>query len=435
MVKKRLIRFIMALSSICCLATQSISATGSDTSSSIDVSATPVYVGTKVCLSCHEDKASFLETGHNFKVTKVVEGKTEKRPFTNIEGALEILEKVENSAGHPNSMEDVSYVIGGYRRAVMFVDKNGFVMTGRKSIINLPAEGEPFTPELGVTWYEGKGPDSLAFTYCGRCHTTGWKDYTSLEGDTRNRHRQDNMPGISGTWNQEGIQCESCHGAGGEHVKAATKVNITKVASGRTSFDFRAEDQGYGKPVACSECHSKDGERGYPTGYPDYITHYNKQFGGESLGGRTKPYPWGARLAKDGLMGVDPDTGIAMGKKRDFACTTCHDPHLSTHNRDKLGHEKALVKECTDCHYVQFSSVGDDNSASEGHRSEATCIDCHMPKQYHLMRINLASASDNPEHYSEDKHFFKPWLTAKMSCNGCHDDYDEMAAKIKKIHK
>lgn len=28
------------------------------------------YVGTKVCLSCHEDKKSFLETGHNYKLIR-----------------------------------------------------------------------------------------------------------------------------------------------------------------------------------------------------------------------------------------------------------------------------------------------------------------------------------------------------------------------------
>jgi hypothetical protein len=387
------------------------------------------YAGTKVCLSCHEDKASFLETGHNFKITKVQDGKVPKYPFTSIVGSLEVLQGIENSLGKPKSFEDISYVIGGYRRCTMFVDKEGFVVTGKAAIVNLPAEGEEYGPHSTWPWMEGKGPDALPFAYCGRCHMTGWKDYTSEEGDDRNLHRQDNLKGMGGTFNQTGIQCEACHGAGSAHAKAATATNITRVASGRTSEDLRADDMGYGKPVACGECHSKDGERLYPS----YTSPYNAKFGGDSLGGRTKEYMEGSRLAADAILGVDPDTGVAMGKKKDFKCTTCHNPHMSTHNRDKPGHENALVKNCTDCHYMKFADAVD-GGGSEGHELEATCTDCHMPTQYHVFNINLSSKSDNAEHLSKDGKYYQPWLTAKMSCSGCHDDYDEVAAQIKKIH-
>jgi hypothetical protein len=389
------------------------------------------YVGTQVCLSCHKDKATFIETGHNFKLTKVIDGQVQKRPFTNFEGSLEMLVGVENAAGQPNSWEDVSYVIGGYRRCVMFVDKEGFVVTGKSTIINLPEKDQPFTIDLGwaLPWYEGAGPDAQPFDYCGRCHTTGWKDYTSEEGDFRNRNRQDNLRGMGGTFNQTGIQCEACHGAGSAYAKAATENNITKVASGRTSVDLRAEDMGYGKAVACGECHSKGGERLYPT----YTSKYNKEFGGDSLGGRTKNYPEGARLATDAILGIDPDTGVPHGKKKDFKCTTCHNPHMSTTNRDKPGHENALIKKCTDCHYKKFADAAGGGDAAAAHL-EAECTDCHMPSQYHLFQINLSSASDNPEHFSKDGKYMQPWLTAKMSCKGCHDDFDEKTARIKKVH-
>ena len=387
------------------------------------------YVGTQVCLSCHKDKASFLETGHNFKLTKVIDGQVPKRPFTNLEGSLEMLEGIENAAGQPKSFKDVSYVIGGYKRSVMFVDKEGFVITGKGAVVRLPADGQPYELKLNLPILEGKGPDALSFGYCGRCHTTGWKDYTSEEGDDRNLQRQDNLRGVGGTFNQTGIQCEICHGAGSTHARAATANNITRIASGRTGADLRAEDMGYGKPVACGECHSKDGERLYPS----YTSHYNEKFGGDSLGGRTKEYPWGARLAADAILGMHPDTGVAMGKKKDFKCTTCHNPHMSTTNRDKPGHEKALVKECTDCHYMEFADAADDGGAAEAH-IEVECTDCHMPSQSHLFKINISSASDSPEHFSKDGKFMQPWLTAKMSCKGCHDDFDENAAKMKKVH-
>ena len=388
------------------------------------------YVGTKVCLSCHENKMSFLETGHNFKLTKVKDGQAPSYPFTSIEGGLGYIHGAENSLGTPKSFEDVSYVIGGYRRRAMFLDKDGFIITGDGARLNLVEEGEEYGPSSVLSYAVGDGPDSHPFAYCGRCHTTGWKDYTSEEGDDRNLHRQDNLKGMGGTFSQTGIQCEACHGAGSAHARAATKTNITKVATGRTSEDLRGDDMGYGIAMACGECHSKDGERLYPT----YTSSYNAKFGGDSLGGRTKEYPLGARLTADAILGIDPDTGLAVGQKKDFKCTTCHDPHMSTHNRDQPGHENALIKDCTDCHYMKFAEAID-GGGSEGHEFEATCTDCHMPSQYHLFKINISSASDNPEHYSADGKYLKPWLTAKMSCQGCHDDFDEVAVKMRQVHE
>ena len=433
MVRKRLIMMILALSIICCFATQSISETESDTSNPVDVATIPVYVGTKVCLSCHKDKASHLETGHNWKVTKVVDGKTPNRPFTNIEDGWKLLDGITNATGTPKSMHDISYVIGGYLSVICYVDKDGYVMIGDKGITLLNKDRSK--PPIQAVPHR-VGEEQLTFAYCARCHTTGYKDYTSLEGDFRNRQRQDNMEGMLGTWDYEGIQCEACHGAGGEHAKAATKDNIVRVATGRKAADFRAEDQAYGKAIACEECHTHDGERGErdPYPYPDYVSYYNKKFGGDTFGGRISPKRPGGRVAADGILGMDPDTGVAMSKKKDMTCITCHNPHQSTVNRDKPGHENGLIKECTDCHYKEFANVGNDDSASEGHM-DATCTECHMPKQWHTMKINLSLPSDSPKHLSKDKKYHQPWTTAKMSCQGCHDDYDERAAAIKKIHK
>ncbi len=398
------------------------------------------YVGSEACLSCHIDKKSYLETGHNFKLTKV-NGEEPLYPFTSISGSVEQLD-VNNSLGNPNGWEDISYVIGGYMRSAMFIDQNGYIMTGDKAGAGVAPKGEQ-VPYMWP-WHADDAPDSAPFDYCGRCHTTGWRDYTEGSRDDRNLNRQDDMPGMGGTFALTGIQCEACHGAGLAHIQKPSKDNIVKVAEARSTNDFLAEDMGFGKPIACAECHSTDDA---VRRYPDYVSPHNQEFGGDSLEARLKVMtgfgPEGRRDGRGGrqaateLLGTDPDTGEAMGKKKGFTCSTCHNPHQSKVNMDKPGHENAMVRQCTDCHTQEFNNAPGSDIASAAHEFTATCLDCHMPggSDSHMFKIDLEGAKDDPRHFSANGDYVKPWLRAYDSCSGCHqEDYDERAARIGTIH-
>lgn len=391
------------------------------------------YVGTQTCLTCHTDKESFLETGHNFKLNKVVDGQMPQYPFTSIEGVLEQFEGVENTYGTPTSYADVSYVIGGYKGWVNFMDPDGYVYTGTKVSASIGPDG---TYGFVAGYRAGDGPDAEPFGYCGRCHTTGWKDYTSNEGDDRNLNHQDDLPGIHGTWNQTSIQCEACHGAGSEHVASPSRTNITKHAEGRLRSDLQSEGMGYGLAQTCEECHTKAGERRYED---DFYSVHTEEFGGDMLSGAvvaSKRAYRGGRQASDTLMGFDVDAGVAMGKKKDFACYTCHDPHKSEHYKDQPDHEGAMVVNCTDCHTDM--TFGGGAMASAVHAA-TDCVSCHMPGGSHFFKIDISEPSTNDAyHLSEygDGAYSKPWLTTKESCGGCHsEDYDARAAAIGAIHE
>ncbi len=400
------------------------------------------YVGTDTCIACHTDKKTYYETGHNYKLNKVENGEEPIYPFSSVTGAVDLLE-VNNSLGKPNGWQDISYVVGGYEKIAMFIDKNGYYFTGDKAGVRVPRKGELVTPDMMFPSSPNDAPDSHGFDYCGRCHTTGWKDYTEGAGDNRNLNRQDDMPGMGGTFALTSIQCEACHGAGSEHIKAPAKHNIVKVAEARVTADYLAEDMGFGKAIACSECHTTDDAL---KRYPDYVSPNNAVFGGDTQGGRLKVMtgfgPEGRRDGRGGrhaastLIGIDPDTGEAMGKKKGFTCSTCHDPHKSKYNEDQPGHENAMVRECTDCHTKEFADVPGSNLASAAHKFIAECKDCHMPSESHLFKIELEGAKEDPRHFSADGTYMKPWLRAWDSCSGCHEeDYDLRAAKIGQIHK
>jgi hypothetical protein len=52
---------------------------------------------------------------------------------------------------------------------------------------------------------------------------------------------QDGMEGMIGTWAEDGIGCEECHGAGGDHIKKPSKKTIVVDSI----------------PEACGKCHQR----------------------------------------------------------------------------------------------------------------------------------------------------------------------------------
>ncbi|MBY6093973.1 hypothetical protein [Ferrimonas balearica] len=403
------------------------SAQGAQRHSYVEVTVQPhhlSYVGSEACLTCHIDQESFLLTGHNFKLSPIKDGQAPELPYTDVSGALKFVKGVNSSQGDPQGFEDVSHVIGGYMRTVMFLDKNGYIFAGDNARLDLPADGEPFGPEHIIPVpTRGDGHDTRPYV-CGRCHTTGWLDYTKQPGDLRHRQRQDDLPGMTGTFEQPGVQCEACHGAGSEHIAMPTKENITRVTQGRSRATLLSPGMGFGEAISCGECHSEDGQRHYPS----FMSHYNKDFGGDSLGGRVTEYAYGGRYTLDGLLGMDPDTGIAEGAKRDFQCTDCHNPHKSTVNRGKPEHAGALKTACQDCHTMAFND--------KAHEKMAACTDCHMPTSAHIFKIDLSEPSDSAYHYSADGRYRQPWLRAVEACKGCHQqDYEPRARTLTTVHK
>lgn len=388
------------------------------------------YVGTSTCLGCHQDKSTFIETGHNLMLQKVVDNQQPEFPFTDITGALEMVEGLINKSGDPEGYEDVSYTLGGHKTMITWLDKQGYMFTGSKDS-GLLMNGYVQGPEWMISSLPLGATEANLYTFCGQCHTTGWKDYTSESDDDRNNEKQ--LEGILGTFEKSGVQCEACHGGGVEHVQSPSADNITKIAQPRSVIELSADDMAYGKPKACAECHTyiEGGARLYPT----YISGLDAKFGGERPGAiipvDADPYSSGSggSTAADALLGYDPDTGVAMGPMQALHCSNCHDPHQSASYHEQPGHETA-VKKCTTCH---------DNIAFRDapvHEFVAECTDCHMSNSLHFFKIDISTTSDDSHNYSDDGKYRQPWLRAEESCGGCHsDDYEERAQKIGSMHK
>jgi hypothetical protein len=277
------------------------------------------YIGSAACSSCHASVASSFSThGHSQALKAVLDGGP-----TYPSGA----------AGVPAppvgfDWPQISYVIGGYEKAARFVDINGYVITDGTAGTNtqynqaIPAIGlaagfVPFMPAQAT-------PLPYAFDDFSR-RTTG---PLSL-ADNGNR-RQDNRPGIEGTWAQPGVQCEACHGPGSMHVPNPSAGNIQLDADS----------------ASCARCHA--GSAGATT-----VT------------------------ASDGLLGgFQQTTELAVSPHAGFSCTVCHDPHTSAILSPSTGIRNA----CQVCHPTTDMAVHQGKVYQRGSYSEpVTCVSCHMP--------------------------------------------------------
>ncbi len=323
------------------------------------------YVGSAKCGNCHKATyETFIKSGHPWKLVPVVDGKAPDYPFTRIPNPPESY-----------TWNDIAYVIGGYNWKALFIDKQGYIITGK------PGATVSDTPYLNqynlknsdlrqddgwVTYHAGEA--QLKYD-CGACHTTGYKP---------NGH-QDGMEGIVGTWAEPGIQCEECHGPGSLH--AANPYGIIM------KIDRDAE--------ACRACHQSD-----------QVNQVN---------------------AKDGFIENHQQYDeIFQSKHLTLDCVACHDPHSGVVQL-REANLPATRTECANCHYKEAQY-----QKNPKHEDFVGCVDCHMPRlaksawgnpdrftgdiRVHLMAIDPTQVGQ----FSDDGLTAQSQISLDFACKQCH---------------
>ncbi|RKY20859.1 MAG: hypothetical protein DRQ55_06310 [Planctomycetota bacterium] len=326
----------------------------------------PEYVGSDACKQCHEAKWNdHRVSGHPFKLHKRSEVDTWSVPLP---------------SGY--DWDDISYVIGGHSYKIRFMDLDGYIITESPT-------GEPGNNQYNIAtgeWVDYHAGEVGKPYDCGSCHTTGF----SPEGN------QDGLEGIHGTWQFEGIQCEECHGAGGDHINAPSSANII--------LDDSA--------AACGACHVRgDPFTEIPAkgGYVKHHEQYNE---------------------------------FLASPHADLSCGSCHDAHKKS--------EFSITTQCVDCH----EGYADVKKAFKGLGKKHVdfglgCKDCHMPymgksavafnKYQGDVRSHLfdISTDKNDEPFTEDGSSATGVLTGEWVCLGCHENFRNKfaAADLKALAK
>jgi hypothetical protein len=145
-----------------------------------------------------------------------------------------------------------------------------------------------------------------------------------------------------GTWAEAGVQCEACHGPGGEHF--STRGSQVVIRRERIFVDPSGSQ-------TCVDCH------GRPTGGGANVTIAAEN-------GFIRPGQQAAEL-------------LTSGGHASFTCNICHAPHRSV----IYERQAAIRNECTACH-TDMNMASHDGAlytAANGYTETLGCQSCHMP--------------------------------------------------------
>ncbi len=323
------------------------------------------FVGAEKCASCHSGIAkTYSQTGHAHALTSIVDGQAPELPFSNISNPPE---------GY--SWADIAYLIGGYNWKARFVDQSGYIVTDKPGATEADANylNELLLPNAklrtSASWASYKsGTSQLPFD-CAACHTTGY----------RTTGHQNDQAGVKGTWAENGVQCEVCHGPGSNHAK-------NPYGSG---LKIERDSQ------ACTKCHERGADAALDV-HDGFIQH------------------------------DDPGGDLYQSKHQILDCVACHDPHTGVVQLRKAS-EPTVKTDCTSCHFQEAKYAAVDRHAVFG----LACQSCHMPRMIEVAvgNANLLTADLRTHVVAIDATqigqfnadgSIKPQIALDFACRSCH---------------
>jgi hypothetical protein len=330
------------------------------------------YQGPAWCAECHiENYNDWLASGHGQMLMPGEDAR--HRPLPLPQGHL---------------WEDIGYVVGGHKWKVRYLDKDGYFITTTTN----PEDGDPEDGKNQYNLLTGTFSDYHAGEQnkpydCGACHTTGWVADEDADTDGDLSDNQDGLPGMHGTFEFAGVQCEACHGPG-----YLMEVNETA--------------------YFCGSCHSRQATTAIQAsgGFIRHQQQYNEF--------RASPH---ARQS----------------------CVTCHDPHKAA--------EFSIRRSCESCHEDQAESYAPTAMAQGGvacidcHMPRASLsAEALGPYegdvQTHIFRIN--TDPDDQDMFTADGAFVKlddkgrASVNLEFACKRCHGGQTDawIAANAQNFH-
>ncbi len=272
------------------------------------------YKGYAMCKMCHQN----LEKGKAFVPLFDKTSHPKAMQKASAEGAI-VGDFASNSAF---TKDKVAWVLGKGRNKQAYLDANFKVLPAMWYVKE--KQWKPTTECDGTT-------------LCISCHTTGFDPATKK-------------------FLAEGVQCESCHGPGSDHMANKTSiVNPAKLDKAKQA-------------MVCGQCHSsgKDpsGKFAHPVGFMpgDDLTKF--------LVDAKPTMPGNNQQYSEFITSKHAQVGVN--------CETCHDPHTVASGKSQL--KKPVNDLCLGCH---AGKVTDMKTHAPQAAADATCASCHMPEGQH----------------------------------------------------
>ncbi|RPI27357.1 MAG: ammonia-forming cytochrome c nitrite reductase subunit c552 [Acidobacteria bacterium] len=205
----------------------------------------------------------------------------------------------------------------------------------------------------------------------------------------------------STTWTEPGINCETCHGPGGEHVRVTKEKNFPPDLKIISVKQFTVEEKNH----ACASCHAKAAP------ITTSFLPKDKFFDHFDLVALEHPdfYPDGRDLGENYTMtGWLMSACVTSGR---LDCLKCH----TSSGRYRFNEEASANQACSPCHDDKVKDPAPHThhkAAGNGSR----CVHCHMPKtEFALMQ--RSDHSMRPPYPAATIAFGSP-----NACNICHAD-------------
>jgi len=183
----------------------------------------------------------------------------------------------------------------------------------------------------------------------------------------------------------EGIDCQRCHGPGGNHVRTVRTAGA-KVADIRASIVNPARLSPDRQLDVCMQCHLE------PTSsaLPSLIRRFNRGpfsfVPGEALSNFVLAFDHAPGTGHDDKFEIVGSSAYRLRQSQCFlksnagnrtkplTCLTCHDPHRMPRGEAATQHYNDV---CRQCHAASFNA----KVSAGGHPASGECVSCHMPKR------------------------------------------------------
>jgi hypothetical protein len=331
---------------------------------SLDV---PDYVGAAVCAECHRAVYDAWQRSPHGRSMAVASADTVLAGFDGPPAKLAD-GSVSFSRDGDGYYMDIASRTAHERRKVDLVLASGrqhqlYVVKGPDGALTLlpVVWGTKVKEWLPLSLYQGADLDPASPKYWGGQDMT--KGCVSCHLSQAYRHV--GPEGASSAYVDLSVNCESCHGAGAEHVRRRKAGRTDEVYRSLATLGSVEESR------VCGGCHGFQLKRYvFPPAEDKLPQIFVMSLLNESL------RPDGTQ---HGTSYQYPAHVLSAGfREKVLRCKDCHAPH-GLEARDKLGEsaQGALSnKQCTDCHedLVAAKPV----AAHSHHPASVRCVDCHM---------------------------------------------------------
>lgn len=356
----------------------------SESESDVEETAAPIaleFTGSRDCRDCHRGVYSaFRDTTHSLTLRESTSDDEQEAIVADfaVGDDVRTIQLPGEDSPRPFTEADIVFALGAGRNLQAYLFDGG-----EDGLIVLPAEWDVANQQWVRLSLADEWP-APAYSFgpqCAGCHTTGLntEEYT---------------------WEESGVQCETCHGPGSAHVEAADEAS--RRPTDEEIAGIRNAISNGPNPQMCGQCHSRgvapDGVHAYPIDYlpgtelldpavytlvsPDNSTYWwptghaqqqNMQFNEwhssahasalDSLRGADKAddtcltchsgdYLYNQTIltrVEDGdWSGAPPDPVTLNSASYGITCSTCHNPHSAGEYDHLLVTDSYTL--CTSCH-------------------------------------------------------------------------------------